>query len=147
MKSHFDFIFLFYKWICLFGVIWNKMDTIIKWFLKFNIPTNLFGWLLIPSIIISLFLKKRFHLGYFFKVNPKPFSFDFSFEKLWKSTQFYYWTWIPLSKGSYLVDPASSHMLVIKIKPCRCKYKLLLTKLRTAHYNSYNLLDRKLLLG
>jgi len=38
-------------------------------------------------------------------------------------------------------------MLVIKIKPCRCKYKLLLTKLRTAHYNSYNLLDRKLLLG
>ena len=27
---------------------------------------------------------------------------------------------------SYLVDPASSHMLVSKIKPCMCKYKLIL---------------------
>ena len=25
---------------------------------------------------------------------------------------------------TYLVDPASSHMLVSKIKPCMCKYKL-----------------------
>jgi hypothetical protein len=25
--------------------------------------------------------------------------------------------------GSYLVDPASSHMLVSKIKPCMCKHK------------------------
>ncbi len=25
--------------------------------------------------------------------------------------------------ASYLVDPASSHMLVSKIKPCMCKYK------------------------
>jgi hypothetical protein len=24
-----------------------------------------------------------------------------------------------------LVDPASSHMLVSKIKPCKCKYKFL----------------------
>lgn len=37
-------------------------------------------------------------------------------------------------KGSYLVDPASSHMLVSKIKPCMSKYKLLYTvKLRMAH--------------
>jgi hypothetical protein len=27
-------------------------------------------------------------------------------------------------QGSYLVDPASSHMLVSKIKPCMSKYKL-----------------------
>jgi hypothetical protein len=27
--------------------------------------------------------------------------------------------------GSYLVDPASSHMLVSKIKPCMSKYKRL----------------------
>ena len=27
--------------------------------------------------------------------------------------------------GSYLVDPASSHMLVSKIKPCMSKYKFL----------------------
>ena len=31
-----------------------------------------------------------------------------------------------LLKGSYLVDPASSHMLVSKIKPCMSKYKLLI---------------------
>ena len=30
-----------------------------------------------------------------------------------------------VSEGSYLVDPASSHMLVSKIKPCMSKYKLL----------------------
>jgi hypothetical protein len=36
--------------------------------------------------------------------------------------------------GSYLVDPASSHMLVSKIKPCMSKYKQLYTvKLRMAH--------------
>ena len=30
-----------------------------------------------------------------------------------------------LLKDSYLVDPASSHMLVSKIKPCMSKYKQL----------------------
>jgi hypothetical protein len=29
------------------------------------------------------------------------------------------------SEDSYLVDPASSHMLVSKIKPCMSKYKQL----------------------
>ena len=29
-------------------------------------------------------------------------------------------------KESYLVDPASSHMLVSKIKPCMSKYKLII---------------------
>ena len=28
-----------------------------------------------------------------------------------------------LRNSSYLVDPASSHMLVLKIKPCMSKYK------------------------
>ena len=32
----------------------------------------------------------------------------------------------PHKGGSYLVDPASSHMLVSKIKPCMSKYKLLI---------------------
>ena len=31
-----------------------------------------------------------------------------------------------VSGESYLVDPASSHMLVSKIKPCMSKYKLLI---------------------
>jgi len=34
---------------------------------------------------------------------------------------------------SYLVDPASSHMLVSKIKPCMSKYKRYTVKLRLAH--------------
>ena len=39
-----------------------------------------------------------------------------------------------LIERSYLVDPASSHMLVSKIKPCMCKYELIQTvKLRIAH--------------
>jgi hypothetical protein len=41
---------------------------------------------------------------------------------------------IKTKKESYLVDPASSHMLVSKIKPCMSKYKLIYTvKLRMAH--------------
>ena len=50
--------------------------------------------------------------------------------------------------NSNLVDPASSHTLVSKIKPCMCKYKQFYTvKLRTAHYISYSLFDNTLLLG
>ena len=53
-----------------------------------------------------------------------------------------------VDKNSNLVDPASSHTLVSKIKPCMCKYKHFYTvKLRTAHYISYSLFDNTLLLG
>ena len=34
--------------------------------------------------------------------------------------------YVLIALGSYLVDPASSHMLVSKIKPCMSKYKLLI---------------------
>ena len=41
---------------------------------------------------------------------------------------------LPAETDSYLVDPASSHMLVSKIKPCMSKYKQICTvKLRMAH--------------
>jgi hypothetical protein len=51
-------------------------------------------------------------------------------------------------KDINLVDPASSHTLVSKIKPCMSKYKQFCTvKLRMAHYISYSLLDSTLLLG
>ena len=33
-----------------------------------------------------------------------------------------------LSTSTNLVDPASSHMLVSKIKPCKSKYKLLIRR-------------------
>ncbi len=36
-------------------------------------------------------------------------------------------------RGRNLVDPASSHMLVLKIKPCMSKYKSYTVKLRMAH--------------
>lgn len=57
--------------------------------------------------------------------------------------------WRNLSyESSNLVDPASSHTLVSKIKPCMCKYKQFYTvKLRMAHYISYSLFDSILLLG
>ena len=49
----------------------------------------------------------------------------------------YYGSQLPsrgVSADSYLVDPASSHMLVSKIKPCMSKYKPIYTvKLRMAH--------------
>ena len=52
------------------------------------------------------------------------------------------WEILKGAKHSNLVDPASSHTLVSKIKPCMCKYKQLFTvKLRTAHYISYSLFD------
>ena len=51
-----------------------------------------------------------------------------------------YWCYLRVFRGSryigssYLVDPASSHMLVSKIKPCMSKYKQVCTvKLRMAH--------------
>jgi len=40
-----------------------------------------------------------------------------------------------LSISSYLVDPASSHMLVSKIKPCMSKYKLLYSETANGSLN------------
>jgi hypothetical protein len=51
------------------------------------------------------------HIGSppFYLVAPPPFFFSIR---------------LLLFYDSYLVDPASSHMLVSKIKPCMSKYKL-----------------------
>ena len=38
-------------------------------------------------------------------------------------------------EGSYLVDPASSHMLVSKIKPCMSKYKQLYSETANGSLN------------
>ena len=38
-------------------------------------------------------------------------------------------------QGSYLVDPASSHMLVSKIKPCMSKYKQLYSETANGSLN------------
>ena len=50
-------------------------------------------------------------------------------------------------EDSNLVDSASSHTLVSKIKPCMSKYKSFTLKLQMAHYISYSLFDSPLLLG
>lgn len=49
--------------------------------------------------------------------------------------------------GSNLVDSASSHTLVSKIKPCTSENKEFSLNLRMAHYISYSLFDSPLLLG
>jgi hypothetical protein len=48
---------------------------------------------------------------------------------------------------SNLVDSASSHTLVSKIKPCTSENKEFSLNLRMAHYISYSLFDSPLLLG
>ena len=52
-----------------------------------------------------------------------------------------------LTSNEYLVDPASCHMLVSKIKPCMSKHKPNMVKPRMAHYNSLSLLDLRVLHG
>ena len=65
---------------------------------------------------------------------PKQIMIDFltnsgSRKQQWQSCEYRVRT-----ESSYLVDPASSHMLVSKIKPCMSKYKWDYTvKLRMAH--------------
>ena len=41
----------------------------------------------------------------------------------------------PLAHDSYLVDSASSHMLVLKIKPCMSKYKQLYSETANGSLN------------
>ena len=53
----------------------------------------------------------------------------------------------PLLNDSNLVDSASSHTLVSKIKPCTSENKEFSLNLRMAHYISYSLFDSPLLLG
>ena len=49
--------------------------------------------------------------------------------------------WRFVSGKGYLVDPASGHMLISKIKPCMSKHSQTKVKPRIAHYNSHCLLD------
>ena len=49
-----------------------------------------------------------------------------------------------LAVGSNLVDPASSYMLVSKIKPCMSKHKCVYSEAAGAHYISYRLFDGRL---
>ena len=49
-------------------------------------------------------------------------------------------------KDSYLIDPTNSHMIVSKIKPSMCKYKLFCNvKLQMVHYISSSFFDGILL--
>ena len=56
-------------------------------------------------------LKMRSSAGFFYPSVVPRFSLETSGR----------WTRVP-SSAVYLVDPASSHMLVSKIKPCKCQH-------------------------
>lgn len=47
-------------------------------------------------------------------------------------------------KWLYLVDRASNYTLISKIKPCMCKFILLMVKPRMAHYISCGSIDDKI---
>ena len=55
--------------------------------------------------------------------------------------------WFGRRGRSYLVDPASSHMLVSKIKPCMSKYKLLHSETANGSLNQLWFLRSYKLLG
>jgi hypothetical protein len=78
---------------------------------------------------------KELSLGYAGLSGPLSYVRD----RLWHSK--------PWVRESNLVDSASSHTLVSKIKPCMSKYNHYTGKLRTAHYISYCFFDSPLLLG
>ena len=88
------------------------------------------------------FLSSDVTLGYQTKSAASP---TIALERLWCSCH------LPLVgdiRDSNLVDSASSHTLVSKIKPCMSKYKQIYTvKLRMAHYISYSFFDGSLLHG
>lgn len=63
-----------------------------------------------------------------------PFVLAFRFYKTTSDACWLVQPWSDVEEECYLVDPASSHMLVSKIKPCMCKYEQIQTvKLRMAH--------------
>ena len=74
-------------------------------------------------------------------IRPIYYAFVNRHERLLRSSWLFTAEWlynvhasVGVVKECYLVDPASSHMLVSKIKPCMCKYELIQTvKLRMAH--------------
>jgi hypothetical protein len=108
---------------------------------------------LMDLLSLNVSTAKRCHLGgsVFANGRPKEEACVWSGHLLTTTTTALYYLrgFVTKSYGtalkntkSYLVDPASSHMLVSKIKPCMSKYKHLYTvKLRTAHYISNYLFD------
>ena len=87
-------------------------------------------WL--EELVSSLWTLSRVGIKQFF-----DFWMNSSTEKVVSSHQYQcvaFATLLASEESSYLVDPASSHMLVSKIKPCMSKYKQVCTvKLRMAH--------------
>ena len=77
------------------------------------------------------------------------------FRASWLSFSTMKWQWLSIhptaafcwTNDGNLVDSASGHALVSKIKPCMSKHKSLALKLRTAHCVSCSLFDSPLLLG
>ena len=58
---------------------------------------------------------------------------DCALIRIWKRDLVKQFASLNSLSDSYLVDPASSHMLVSKIKPCMCSTSLIKVKPRMAH--------------
>ena len=83
---------------------------------------------------------------YYFWTNVMLYVFCVFFFYFVTSTEremwFFFYSLNMSNTCQYLVDPASNHMLVSKVKPCMSKWSSLSTAiLRIAHYISYNLFD------
>ena len=96
--------------------------------------------------IISLSLQRRFCFS-FYDCWREGCEADILLHWLKKTYQRLECVSSETSFNRYLVDPASSHMLVSKTKPCMSMHKPNMVKPRMAHYNSHSLLDLRFLLG
>jgi hypothetical protein len=76
----------------------------------------------LDNLVNELFLTDqfRYRLDVDFYLVPSLFNYFYLFREVRPLTRLLRCPW---RKDSYLVDSASSHMLVSKIKPCMSKYK------------------------
>ena len=109
------------------GVVPTAKRSFLKWFVFFSeMPGRLTLTDLVPSF--------RASLGFLFRLSGRTKNKMLQVNPKTKSKERERGVGLWKKNGSYLVDPASSHMLVSKIKPCMSKYKQLYTvKLRMAH--------------
>ena len=91
-------------------------------------------WMAVPPSLLSMVFSSRFACGVE-RSRKNRLSSPLSLCPCLVFNRGSFEPWDALEAcGRYVVDPASSHMLVSKIKPCMSKYELIQTvKLRMAH--------------
>ncbi len=91
-------------------------------------------WLLIYILLVNIHINKCI-------VNEKTMRFNLLRSNIVKIFKNFYILYLNKNnyKIIYLIDPVWIDVLILKIKPCMCKYNVLNMKPRKAHYNSYRL--------